>query len=723
MNLKAFLSSASFIAIAVGFFFVPNQVDAQSCQDVGGACRPGWISGCAGGGENPIPNTCLANASGFLVCCQAPQDVNDCTNAGGICRGSLYATWWPSEPACGYDSGDVVSSDACSAPNQICCVPPPNIGAPCGSGAGVCQLPTSCDGGGNADSACFGGAVCCRPLLGSFTVSSCVIPIGQSTCDTTVSWSVLNPITPTVTHDGTVFSIAASSPGELRTLTFGLNIFELADGPTTLSTRPASATCQSGSSWDGSTCALPAPVIGSACQSADSGNMGTCGFSCTPPAVAETVDSTYVPATCGGGSTYCCVTYGPGPSATLNVPLGCDIPVGQSTCDVTISWNIPSPVSPRIEQDGGLISLAPSSPGTVITLNYGTASLIDMINNGSIIDTAASQANCSLGTSWDGSKCASTSTSCTGATSGNSGSCVNPSSCTGTAEVDTSGTCDPTEVCCTPSSGPGPSSCTGSCVPVGFGCSGSQVPDPTGTCSSGQMCCVDSAPGPGPAACTGSCVPIGFGCTAPQVPDPTGVCSSGQMCCVAGGGPGPGPVIPPTPLPPTFGYPNPLADSDLNTFVAKFLVELQKLIATLAIIFIVIGAFLYITSAGDSGRIETAKKCILGALIGLALGVVAPMFFREIGTLLGWTGLGGASAVIPAGPSLLTMAMNVVNFLLSIIGVIAIIMLVVGAFMYLTAAGDESRIDTGKSIVKYSLIGITVALSALVLVRMVVNFF
>jgi hypothetical protein len=37
--------------------------------------------------------------------------------------------------------------------------------------------------------------------------------------------------------------------------------------------------------------------------------------------------------------------------------------------------------------------------------------------------------------------------------------------------------------------------------------------------------------------------------------------------------------------------------------------------------------------------------------------------------------------------------------------------------MYLTAYGDEKRIDTAKSIVKYSLIGIVIVLAALILVR------
>ena len=40
--------------------------------------------------------------------------------------------------------------------------------------------------------------------------------------------------------------------------------------------------------------------------------------------------------------------------------------------------------------------------------------------------------------------------------------------------------------------------------------------------------------------------------------------------------------------------------------------------------------------------------------------------------------------------------------------------------MYLTAYGDEKRIDTAKRVVTYAVIGIIVALASLVIVRQVV---
>lgn len=170
----------------------------------------------------------------------------------------------------------------------------------------------------------------------------------------------------------------------------------------------------------------------------------------------------------------------------------------------------------------------------------------------------------------------------------------------------------------------------------------------------------------------------------------------------------------------TTGLSNPLSFSTVDGLLAKVLSFLQSVIVLLTLIFIVLGAFFYITSAGDSGRIETAKKFVFYALVGLAIGIAAPAFLRQIYDILG---AGPTTTVSGTTLTVIAIARNILNFLLSIVGVVAIIMLIVGAFMYLTAAGDEDRIDTGKKIAKYSVIGIAIALAALVLVRQVGSFF
>lgn len=132
---------------------------------------------------------------------------------------------------------------------------------------------------------------------------------------------------------------------------------------------------------------------------------------------------------------------------------------------------------------------------------------------------------------------------------------------------------------------------------------------------------------------------------------------------------------------------------------------------------------MYILSAGNESRMNTAKGAITAALIGLTLAIAAPAFLKEIAAILGWTNITDASDTIAGAQTFTQIATKVLDFLLSIVGIIGIIMLVFGGFVYLTSAGDENKAETGKKIVTYAIIAIAVALSALVLVTQVAKFF
>lgn len=155
--------------------------------------------------------------------------------------------------------------------------------------------------------------------------------------------------------------------------------------------------------------------------------------------------------------------------------------------------------------------------------------------------------------------------------------------------------------------------------------------------------------------------------------------------------------------------------------LSSILGTLRGIIVILALVFIVIGAVMYITSAGNEHQMEMAKGAITAAMIGLALGIAAPSFLKEIGNVLGWNGVDAGAAA--GALTLSQIARNVLNFLLSIVGILGIIMLVIGGIMYLTAAGNEERIETGKEIVKYAIIGILVSLAALTIVSQMAAFF
>lgn len=66
--------------------------------------------------------------------------------------------------------------------------------------------------------------------------------------------------------------------------------------------------------------------------------------------------------------------------------------------------------------------------------------------------------------------------------------------------------------------------------------------------------------------------------------------------------------------------------------------------------------------------------------------------------------------------SISSIIVRVMNWLLIILGSIAIIAFVISGIQYLTAAGNDERMEAGKKNMQYSIIGVIIALSGLVIV-------
>jgi len=81
-----------------------------------------------------------------------------------------------------------------------------------------------------------------------------------------------------------------------------------------------------------------------------------------------------------------------------------------------------------------------------------------------------------------------------------------------------------------------------------------------------------------------------------------------------------------------------------------------------------------------------------------------------------------AGAITDATP-VAGILQNVLEFLLSIVGVLGIIGLVIAGFLYLSAAGNMRQTNLAKTMTVASLIGIIIALGALVIVSQLSKFF
>ena len=70
-------------------------------------------------------------------------------------------------------------------------------------------------------------------------------------------------------------------------------------------------------------------------------------------------------------------------------------------------------------------------------------------------------------------------------------------------------------------------------------------------------------------------------------------------------------------------------------------------------------------------------------------------------------------------PTFAQILTNVLNWLLSIFGILALIGFVVSGILYLTSAGDQDRIELAKKSATYAILGVIVGLSALIVIQVV----
>ncbi len=76
---------------------------------------------------------------------------------------------------------------------------------------------------------------------------------------------------------------------------------------------------------------------------------------------------------------------------------------------------------------------------------------------------------------------------------------------------------------------------------------------------------------------------------------------------------------------------------------------------------------------------------------------------------------GGDKSLLPDAP-IYEIVAGTMDWLLAILGFIAIIGFVISGIMYLTAAGNDGQLKTAKEAMKWSIIGVAVALSGYVVI-------
>lgn len=170
----------------------------------------------------------------------------------------------------------------------------------------------------------------------------------------------------------------------------------------------------------------------------------------------------------------------------------------------------------------------------------------------------------------------------------------------------------------------------------------------------------------------------------------------------------------------SYTYTNPVTVNSFSEWFGNLLVRIQGIVGWIAVVMLMIGGMVYITSGGNQAQTTRGKAIIITSLIGFAIAVAAPSLLREVRDIA-LAGLGGpAPGVIAGAKPIQDIVEDIMNFLLALIGVVSIISFVYGGFTYITSNGDQASAEKGKNVVTYSLIAISLAGAALIILRQVI---
>ena len=97
------------------------------------------------------------------------------------------------------------------------------------------------------------------------------------------------------------------------------------------------------------------------------------------------------------------------------------------------------------------------------------------------------------------------------------------------------------------------------------------------------------------------------------------------------------------------------------------------------------------------------------------LAISSAVFVSNLSAGAQWNPSDLSSSQLP-NASIHDILYNILLWLLAIFGVIGVIGFVIAGIIYLTAAGDDSRIEKAKKAMEYSIIGIIVGLAGLVII-------
>jgi hypothetical protein len=157
--------------------------------------------------------------------------------------------------------------------------------------------------------------------------------------------------------------------------------------------------------------------------------------------------------------------------------------------------------------------------------------------------------------------------------------------------------------------------------------------------------------------------------------------------------------------------------------VEIFMTFIKYLIGSFAAIMVVQAGVKLITAGGNEEEVSKHKKNIMYSAGGLALIYVGQIFIEKVFYKVDktvYTGISGVHPAINAKEGVEQIA-GITNMIVTFAGPIAVLMLIGGAIMYVTAGGEEENMNKAKRLIIATAVGILIIYGAFAIVSSVIS--
>jgi uncharacterized membrane protein YjfL (UPF0719 family) len=172
-----------------------------------------------------------------------------------------------------------------------------------------------------------------------------------------------------------------------------------------------------------------------------------------------------------------------------------------------------------------------------------------------------------------------------------------------------------------------------------------------------------------------------------------------------------------------------------TTFLNNWINILIGWCAALAVVFIIIGAYQYLTAAGDEEQIKTGKKTITWSLLGVLVALLAFAIVQIIVNIdLGKPFSQGDGGLIPEGQTIdgvqdlpnpefkEELLPAVARFLIYATGIVSFVMFFYAGALLVIGYGEEENVKKARNIIIWGITGLAFAAVSYILVKSVLDF-